>query len=402
MINKVNAMLKILNFMKKTRKLVIIQKILFGFMIFSGIAQASNLTLQKFSTDIDTNFSIPNIDSISSSYFDKPCEIFKPIKLKNAIIKGGKYVDLPEYGSIVSEYMGVKERANNKDYKGEYQCVEYVQRFYKKVFNIPYVRGNGEYTAKKYGGHRGEYKGSSIQTVYYQVKNVSCDATNRICYYNNISNSIFEQHPPLPGSILSFAPSIGNEWYGHTGIVKYYKRISNNKYEIYIIEQNYILYKKNQISVNRKFTFTKINNAWTIRGDNTPMTGWTIPRRVYKAQCTTRENLAKLFTVIFKNKLKYTNLKSINEINSIKEKLKQRIITRHITKEVFIKEYPKHKWVYNWVIDNEWTTSGVILKLNGVWNGYKGNMMKHHIVTDRVLSIMLKNFYIHLITRIKK
>jgi len=377
------------------RILILFQRLLFIMVIFIEVVKASNLTIQDF----ENKFSIYNLHNIELlNYFDKPCETFSVLQLPNAKITGSEYVKLPTCGTIVSSYMGVKERADNKDLNGTYQCVEFVKRFYKNIFNIKYYHtGGGKGTAKAYGGKKGTYMGKPIRTFYFPIKNKYCNSDKRnndksICYYDNFSNNIFEQHPPFPGTILSFAPTKSNKW-GHTAIVKYFKQISGNEYEIYIIEQNYITPKG--ISVNRKFTFEKINGSWTIIGDSTPIIGWTTPFYINKTKCITRENLAKLFLVIFKDKLKFDNSNDINRLNKIKDELRKKIEINNITKEYFVKKYPKYKWVWNWVIKDQWTTAGVVLKFNGIWKGQNDDMMKNNIVTDRVLSIMLKNFKMH-------
>ncbi|WP_024787201.1 MULTISPECIES: CHAP domain-containing protein [unclassified Lebetimonas] len=274
------------------------------------------------------------INKLSNKYFDKPYKKLTPVQILDFQQKTKKeFVKYNHYGECVSSYMNVKEKANNYNMNDKYQCSELVNRFYRKVFHIKVIQRNGIATAKEYNNLTGSFNSKKIKVIYYQVSNINIKVKPRASFaFKNINdikrkgdnyiyskkfNRIFEEHPPVNGSILSFANNFhskSNIYFGHTCIVKKVVKIKNG-YTIYCFEQNVIRKKTHTISVNRHINFLKKNGHWIEIGSGIlgpyigrigPVIGWSIPCYVDKTYIITKRNFLKLITQLIN--FRYLNL----------------------------------------------------------------------------------------------
>lgn len=274
------------------------------------------------------------LQAISNKYFNTPFNKLVPVNLPNANTSNKEFVRLPSYSHTVSSYLGVKQKANNLAMSKRYQCSELVHRFYKKVFNVlNIVQRNGIVTAKEYDGFGGIYDDRPIRIKYYQVTHAHLTVKPRASFalskvydiyrtgndyiYDKSFNNIFKNHPPINGSILSFANNFHSKYgiyFGHTAIVKKVVKLKNG-YRLYCFEQNVIRSKSHTISVNRYITFIHKNGHWQEIGSGIlghkigrlgPVIGWSNPYFIKHIHVITKSNFYLLMSRLLASK--YLNI----------------------------------------------------------------------------------------------
>jgi hypothetical protein len=304
---------------------------------------------------------------------------------------------LPRRGTPLYSVRGVPIKAG-------YQCTEYIKRFVQKVYHLyPRYTGNGVATARVVGtfslNKKGYFNGKPLILVPVKLlKEYKRRNRGYIFHYPSSFNYFFENYPPVAGTILSFSKSSASPKYGHTAMVKYFKKYSPTHYRVYVAEQNYVDHRHNMIYLNRVIDFKKEKNHWIIQyrlrdrnriragGKGTYIVTWAVP--MVQTKVMDRQHFALLIRLFFANKLK-TPFKKIQYIGSRLRAYRKKIGRKKFNEKIraFIKKYPSLKpLLENWLINDRWNDTMAWLYVNNIWHYYYPN----RIVTKRLFNITLQ------------
>jgi len=168
-----------------------------------------------------------------------------------------EWIDKPEQNQTIDTYLNVDAKSGTNDMLGNYQCTELIKRFYKKIFNMSETNnGDGKDVAKK---------------IVENSKKYNLSYNNKKVILKYFPSGSFEH--PVNGSVISFYPN-------HVAIAKKVD-CNNTKCNVYLFEQNYVHYDKNdkkyKAAYARKAIFTKDKSGrWSGSVDGHNAIGWTI------------------------------------------------------------------------------------------------------------------------------